>query len=138
MNFHGSYKSTIKNALNTKNKRKLIFYKTKAFKTFAAVCGCFVLITTISFAKTFSEKISNFFNTNAGMDTAIQNGYISKPDMKYINSNNVETKIDNFLMDDFNLCFTLNIKLNDINIKNINDINLNNFIVTDEEKRILY
>ena len=138
MNFHGSYKTTIKNALNIKNKRNLTFYKTKTFRTFATVCGCLVLITTISFAKTFSKQINNFFNANAGMDTAIQNGYISKPNMKYINSNNVETKVDNFLMDDFNLCFTLNIKLNDINVKNINDITLNNFIITDEEKRILY
>lgn len=135
------YKYTVRNTLK-ECKQNLTLHYRKTFKPLIAFASCLLLITTVTFAynnKEISENIKNFFKVNKGMDTAIENGYIEKPEMEYINSNDVSVKVDNFLMDDFNLCFTFNIKFdNSIDISNMDKINLNNFIITDECKRIIY
>lgn len=60
-----------------------------------------------------------------------------------IDNINIETKIENFLMDDYNLSVEFNFKFDDkineyINIDNIHNIELKDLIIKDEENKILY
>ena len=132
-----SYEKMILNTLNDIKKNKKT-YKIKGIFIRLATVGCaFIIITT---SAVFANNIvKNFFNTNEGMDTAISNGYIIEPVMEYINSGDTEMKIDNLLMDDYNLNFTLNIRFDKaIDINNILSIELPNMIIVDNSKKILF
>ncbi len=133
-------KNTIRNTLNhtkeSKKKNSLIF---NTVKILATVCACCIITTGVAFAKDISTFIMNFFNKNEGMDNAIEHGYIGKPNMKYIDSNGTELKINQVLMDDYNLSLEINIKLSEkINKENIDEISFPDMIITDEKNNILY
>jgi len=133
------YKYTIRNTLREENSK--IYYKSKMTKSLVWAFSCLVLITTVVLATDngISNRIKNYFKVNKGMDTAIDNGYIAETDMKYIDSNNTEVKVTNYLMDDFNLSFMLDVKFDEfINISDIDKIKFPDFLITDEEKRIIY
>ena len=73
------------------------------------------------------------------MDNAIEHGYIDKPNMEYVSSNDTEIKIDKVLMDDYNLNLEFNIKINENMLQeNIKEISFPDMLITDEEKNILY
>lgn len=133
-------RSTIKNTLeNQKENRKKTRVGYNVIKVLATACTCCILITGVVFAKDISNFIKNFFSNNEGMDNAIEHGYIDNPNMEYINSNGIEIKIGQVLMDDYNLSLEFDIKLNqDIEIENINEISFPDMIITDENKNILY
>ncbi|MBR2290270.1 MAG: DUF4179 domain-containing protein [Clostridia bacterium] len=135
------YQYTVRNTLREENKKTLKIGYRKISKLLVASVSCLVLATTIVFAnyKEISNNIKNFFKENKGMDTAIENGYISKSDMNYIDSNNVAVKIEDYLMDDFNLCFSLSIKFDEsIDIASIEKIDFPDFLILDENKKVLY
>ena len=59
--------------------------------------------------------------------------------MEYISSNGTDARVENFLMDDYNLSFTLDIKFGDnVNVSEILDVTIPDLLITDEENRILY
>lgn len=127
---------TIETALHDKqNISKLIL-----IKKIIIILSSFVTIGgSIVFAKDIKNFIFNFFNNGAGIDTAIENGYIENPNMEYIESNNTELKINNLLMDDYNLSFSMVIKFQeDIKVDTINRVEIENLAITDNEKNILY
>lgn len=130
------YKCMVRNTLEDIKKRKKILINRKFFNVIATVCGCALIMTTVVFAKNYYY---HFFNNNEGMDKAIESGYIEETSMKYIQSNGTEAKVENYLMDDFNLSFTIDIKLQkDIDVEKIARARVSNFIITDEENRIIY
>lgn len=127
------YQYMIRNALKNRKKVKI---NHKFFKMVTAACGCAVIVTSAVLAK---NTFHNFYNFNEGMDKAIENGYIEEPKVKSVQSNGIEARIEDYLMDDFNFSFTVAVKLDDsIDASKILRAILSNFIITDEEKRILY
>ena len=103
-----------------------------------------LIITIISFITVgggivfASNTIKNFFNNSKGLDTAVENGYIEQGGEDVV-SNNTDITVKNFLMDDFNLSFTLEMKFDEsIDINSIYRITLPNLMITDEQKRIIY
>lgn len=131
-------KNTIKNVLkNEKVSKNTLIINT--VKILATVATCCIITTGVVFAKDISTFIMNFFSKNEGMDNAIEHGYIDKPNMEYIDSNGTEIKINEVLMDDYNLSLEISIKLNEkINKENIDEISFPDMIITDENNNILY
>lgn len=132
------YKHIIRNTLKERKERKRNYYSN--FLKLAVVgCCCMILTTSAVFAKDISNFFKNFFNTSKGMDTAIENGYIIQPNMNYISSSEIKIKIDNLLITDYNLSFTMNMKFkNNLNLEDIEKINLPDLIITDNENKVLY
>src|SRR5699024_2602668 len=102
-----------------------------------------LIITIISFITVgggivfASNTIKNFFNNSKGLDTAVENGYIEQGGEDVV-SNNTDITVKNFLMDDFNLSFTLEMKFDEsIDINYNYRITLPKLIITDEQKRII-
>lgn len=132
-----SYQNMVRTTLREQKRKKSI--KLKAIRTLATSCACVVLVTSFVYAKDISKWINYFFDNSKSIDTAIENGYIEEPDMEYISSNGTDARVENFLMDDYNLSFTLDIKFGDnVSVNEINRIRLQDIIITDEENRILY
>ena len=95
-----------------------------------------LIITIISFITVgggivfASNTIKNFFNNSKGLDTAVENGYIEQGGEDVV-SNNTDITVKNFLMDDFNLSFTLEMKFDEsIDINSIYRITLPNLMIT--------
>lgn len=131
-----SYTQRVNYTLRTLPEKKNNIMSKKIKFAFATVCCCLCLTVGVVFAKNY---IKDFFNFNAGMDTAIENGYIEEPKTEYIEVNDTEAKIENFLMDDFNFSFTVSIKLPDnLDASKIARGRLVNLIITDEENRTIY
>ena len=95
--------------------------KNKKIKSFrflklalATTCCLTLIISGTVFALNKNNIINHakdFFFVNKGIDTAIDNGYIEKTDINYINSNKTKVSLENILMDDFNLSFSLLINI---------------------------
>lgn len=139
---------------NTLKNKKLFNIKNKIIAT---VCASFILISGIVFATTnIVNKRKSDRGLGDGIDTAVDNGYIATPDKGYIESEvtitnetkkigngKVDLKIDNFVMDDTHLSVNVIIKFDEnitniINIDKVYEIELREFIVKDEENRIVY
>lgn len=149
-NFKNEYNN--KHTLNEEEKWRRYMIKKKLV---AITCGCIIMITGGALAY---NKIISSFGFGQGIDTAVENGYIAKPEMDYVASDttatdqktniaveniNVNTKIEDFIMDDITIGahFTLEMdtKINGtIDLDNLQDIELKDLIITDEEKKILY
>lgn len=126
--------------------------------TFAVVL-CMFSITGIVFARDISTKVyENFFYTGNGMGHAIEEGYIEKPEMEPENAvaviENEETgekiedletsvKVDELVMDDFNLSITFNVTLSEkvseiVNAEDIYRMDFTDMVISDENDYILY
>lgn len=146
-------KEELTNNSTLKNK-KLFNIKNKIIAT---VCASFILISGIVFATTnIVNKRKSDRGLGDGIDTAVDNGYIATPNKGYIESEvtitnetkkigngKVDLKIDNFVMDDTHLSVNVIIKFDEnitniINIDKVYEIELREFIVKDEENRIVY
>lgn len=114
-------------------------------KIIATVCASFVLVSGIVVATNIEKVKTHFRGLGEGVDTAIENGYISEPNVEFVNVENIgaDVKLENFLMDDVNLSvnfmfdFDENIK-DIIDMEKVNNIELSDLIVKDEENRIIY
>ncbi len=140
-NLTDKYKYMIRNTLKeNKNKSKTLNSHFNNFIKFAAVgSGCMILTTSVVFAKDISNFFTNFFNNSKGIDTAVENGYLLEPNMKYVDSSEVETKVENLLITDYNLSFTMDMKFkNNLDFESIEKINLPDLMITDNENKILY
>lgn len=131
------YQNMIRSTIKEKKKNKYVY---KVFKLISATCAFVIISTSLVFAKDISNWIKGIFNNNSkGIDTAIDNGYILQPNMNYIDSNGTESKINNLIMDDFNLSFTVNLKFKDeITVNEIYGISLKDMIIVDNENKIIY
>lgn len=148
-----NFRKEINNNTFPEEERRYIMRK----KILATACISFVLVSGIVLATNIKSIKHYFRKLGNGMDSAIEHGYISNTEMDYEKSNtdvstqcgeiidniNVEAKIENFLMDDYNLSTEFSFKFDDkineyINIDNIHNIELKDLIIRDEENRILY
>lgn len=132
-----SYQYTIRNTI--KKQPKHHFFKNK-FNIIPAIGGIAILVSTVTFATTnIVQELLEYYNSSKGMNKAISEGYIETPNMNYIESNGTEVKVKDFLMDDFNLALTFDIAVqDDIDISKIAETRIENFIITDDNKNILY
>lgn len=142
-----------------KNDMKRIHFNKKMI---VAACTLLTLSTGIVFAKDIEEFIKNSFGLGSGIDTAVKNGYIVTPEMDYIPSDTIKDnitkikddgiildninstiKIDDFLMDDYNLSVDFSILIdnsikNHINIDKTVRVTFPDLIITDENNNIIY
>ncbi len=111
----------------------------------AIACAFLLLISGIVVGANL-EKITTYFRgLGKGVDTAIENGYISEPNVQFVNVDNVgaNIKIEDFIMDDYVLNLNMVLELDEsitdmVDMSKVTDINLSDLIVTDEENRIIY
>lgn len=134
------YQNMIRTTLTEKNNKNKNFFVRKGFKLITATCMLCIITTSIVFAKDISSWVKGIFNNKSeGLDTAIENGYILNSNMNFINSNGTEAKLNNLIMDDFNLNFTVNFKFTDeITVSEISAISLPDMIIVDNENKIIY
>lgn len=133
------YHNMIRNTLKEKRNKRNIYFE-KGIKLVTVSCVCVVVTTSIVFAKDISSWFKGRFNNKSeGIDIAIDNGYILEPNMEYIKCNDTEVKIDNLIMDNLNLSFTMNLKLNaEIEVNEITKISLPDMLIIDNYDKILY
>ena len=134
---------------NMSNKNQRIGMK----KISAVACICLVLTSGIVFAKDIEEFIRERFNFGLGdgIDSAAEHGYIVEPEMENIitkteavvSENEEETveldintgvKINNFLMDDYNLSAEIELNFDEeikkhVDFDNIKNIEFSDLIV---------
>lgn len=153
------YNQAIKKAMDDlpeKKQKKLFSFP--IFRTVATGFACLVFSTGIVFAKDISEKIYNFYETGKGVETAINDGYIAENDSEYTDSNteflnedtgiviensSAKVKVQDIVMDDFNLSATIVVDLPDevlqqIPAEDIWEIRFPDLIVSDEEGNVLF
>ena len=114
-------------------------------KIIATICASFVLVSGIVVAMNI-EKIKNKDRgLGGGIDTAVENGYIEKSNVQFVNESDVALNVtlEDFLMDDINLSANFILKFDDslnelIRMESVQEIELLDLIVRDEENRILY
>lgn len=89
-----------------------------------------VFFSGISFAGDLWKVINLIFtNSNEAINKAVENGYVQKVDMDFIENNDVKVKIDYILLDDKNL----NISFVSQYKEEVEEISLNNITVTNEK-----
>lgn len=126
-----------------------------------AVVICMFSITGIVCARDISSKIyENFWATGNGIGHAMEEGYIEKPEMEPEISNTVmenketgervedletSVKVDELVMDDFNLSMTFNVNLSDKALEVIQgeaedvwEMNFTDIVITDENGYIVF
>lgn len=122
-----------------------------------AACIGLTLITGTVFAKDIGNFIKDKFKLSKGIETAIENGYIEEVDMDYfsysadifdstggfLNKTNIGIRVNDFMIDDYNLSLEFGFKIDDTINKNIRldkiyNIKFDDLIIIDEENRILF
>lgn len=91
------------------NRRKSIF------KVAIAACCVMVFITGGVFAKDIENFIKNLFgaNTSDGLDTAINNGYVTEVKTETQSAEGIEISVDSLVMDDFNFAMNFHVTLDE-------------------------
>lgn len=131
----------------------------KTLQSTLTLAICAFSVTGVVFAKDISTTIyNNFFLTGKGMETAMNEGYIENTNMEYENSNssieNIQTgeviedietkvKVDEFVMDDFNLSMTFDVELSEkakevVSAEEVWKFNFPDLIISDENNIVLY
>lgn len=154
----------IKNIVYRGKKRLRIILIKKGFDSMSKISKVSVIIlcttillTGIAFAANF-ETIKKYFESRGignGIDNAMENGYIEEVNMESqeqkvsVENNNIienmymGVKIDDFIMDDYNLSvkftfdFDENID-NVVDLSNLHNIELSDLYILDENKVVIY
>lgn len=101
-----------------------------------AVCACFVLMTGVVFAKDIEQYIKNIFNnTNEAIDMAVENGYVQSEKMDYVYDKEVGIRVENLVLDDFNLNVAFQFETQKEKVKSIR---LHDFVITNEHQKVVY
>lgn len=130
------YKIAIENALYTNDKKLNNNY---LYKMIATICCALALLSGIVYAS--YSIIQNVFNNRKGFQTAIDNNYIMDGLETYQESNGVSVKINNMLIDDYNIGISFNIKFDNeskLKLENIESFEFEKMIILDEENRVLF
>lgn len=109
-------------------------------KIISAITAFITITIGVVFAKDISKWINNIFNpetTSKGVIQLAENGYIQNPDMDFIENNGISIKIDNILMDDYNLDIVFEVKTEE-NIESIYNIEISDLIISDENNNLIY
>lgn len=96
-------------------------------------------ISGVTFAAT--TFIKDFFGKNSsdGVDTAVNNGYVSDIKTDYQNADGIEINVDSILMDDFNFDMNFNVKINEnYNIDDFEHVEFEDLKIIDETGKIVF
>lgn len=134
------FEKTIQNALNSKNKIGIKEYALKIIKTIMTLIASLIVTASVVFAKDISNWIYNIFNpdtTSKGIIKMAQTGYLQEVGMEYLESNGNSIKIENIIMDDYNLSIVFNVKTKD-KIESTYNIEIPDLIISDENKNLIF
>lgn len=96
-----------------------------------------ILSTSIVFAKDIIDFITSLFNNSTkAIDTAVQNNYVQNIDMEFIYYDNIGIKSNSLIIDDTNM--DISFIYDCTNLENIQSIELNDYIITDENSNLIY
>lgn len=103
-----STQNTIDNTIDNIFAKKNAKHKSSFNFLLKKVAILVVSLTAITASTVFAKDIISFFasiftNSNDGIDTAVENGYVQNVDMDFIEDNDLGIKVDYVLMDDHNL-----------------------------------
>lgn len=120
---------------NTKHKKSFDFILKR-------VAILVISLSVVTASTVFAKDIINFFtsiftNSNKGVDTAVENGYVQNVDMEFIEDNNLGVKVDYVLMDDHNLNISFVYKYLGDDVEQITGLNYMDITIKDEEDNIL-
>ena len=128
-----NYIRTIQNSLDTNDRHHKYFNLYKV----AIIVICLLCTSGIAYAT--YNYVKNNFNRRKGIETAINNGYIMNVDGEPITSNDVSLKINQILLDGYNLDISFGLEFKNMEIPDdIQLIRFENIIITDETNTILY
>ena len=101
------------------------------------------VITGATYAKEIREFIKGLFGENAsdGVDTAVNNGFIAKPNVIEESADGIKVTVSDFMMDDYNFGMNFIIEFN--NNYNIEEICKDKFLfedlkITDENNNVIF
>lgn len=128
-----NYIRTIQNSLDTNDRHHKYFNLYKV----AIIVICLLCTSGIAYAT--YNYVKNNFNRRKGIETAINNGYIMNVDGEPITSNDVSLKINQILLDDYNLDISFGLEFKNMEIPdNVQAIKFESMLITDESNNILY
>lgn len=133
------FEQAINTAFTNENITKKYAIKNLIKAIIALITG--ILITTSAvFAKDISNFISNIFQPQTigmGVIEMAENGYMENTNMEFIESNGILIKVDNILMDDYNLDIVFEVQTKE-NIEPIYNIEISDLIISDENNNLIY
>lgn len=117
----------------------------KVLTIFLVVLCSGIILSGVVFAKDIRDFVNNiieniFGTYNQGITTAIENGYKEKVNSDYIKSNDIEMKIDDIILDDYNLGIVSSIKVDKKTLKDldVSKIELLDLLIMDENNNVLF
>lgn len=128
-----NYIRTIQNSLDTNDCHRKYFNLYKV----AIIVICLLCTSGIAYAT--YNYVKNNFNRRKGIETAINNGYIMNIDGEPVTSNDVSLKINQILLDDYNLDISFGLEFKNMEIPdNVQAVEFENILIADENNNILY
>lgn len=131
-----SFKENLERKLNSKceakenvtsKKKNNIIKKPFYFYKAAAVFVCFVMFSSCAFAGGVGDWLKELFsNVDKEMEIAYENGDIKEVETEYQTFDGVSVKVDYVSLKDNELYVVLNVKTEDSNVINVNDLIINN------------
>lgn len=133
-----STQKAIKTAFTKERKKNTVTPITILKRVAILIVSISIVTASTVFAKDIINFINKIFNnSNPGVDTAVENGYVQNVDMDFIKCNDVGIKVDYVLMDDYNLDISFVYKYYDEKSA-IDNINFSDITIKDEKDNILY
>lgn len=99
---------------------------------FLIILGTIILYNKIN----LKEKNIKFYNDR--ISPALKNEYDEEIEMDYVSSNNTNLKINQLMLDEFNLGIMCDIVLNENKLSDLIDVEFKNTIIIDDISNILY
>lgn len=137
-----STQNTIDNTINNIFSEKNAKHRKSFNFILKRVAVLVISLSVVTASTVFAEDIINFFtsiftNSNKGVDTAVENGYVQNVDMDFIEDNNLGVKVDYVLMDDHNLNISFVYKYMGDDVEQITGLNYMDITIKDEKENIL-
>lgn len=129
-----------------KNLRKILLKKgfeemNKVSKVIIIVLCAGILLSGVAFSKDISNFIKSFFglNTSEGVDTAVNNGFISEVEPTVQSADGIDISVTSFLIDDYNFCMNFNLKLSDnYDVEEFKRVEFTDISILDENGDIVF
>lgn len=138
-----STQNTIDNTIDNIFAKKNTKHKSSFDFILKRVAILVISLSAITASTVFAKDIINFFtsiftNSNEGVDTAVENGYVQNVDMDFIEDNNLGVKVDYVLMDDHNLNISFVYKYMGNDVEQIIGLDFMDITIKDEKENVLY
>lgn len=137
-----STQNTIDNTIDNIFAKKSTKHKSSFDFILKRVAILVISLSAITASTVFAKDIINFFtsiftNSNEGVDTAVENGYVQNVDMDFIEDNNLGVKVDYVLMDDHNLNISFVYKYMGNDVEQITGLDFMDITIKDEKENVL-